>query len=189
MIFDIEVIEEINNGPVYLRKVSKSDAKFFYNSLNESNLINYLSLGPLNSVDEAKRLLSNYIKYWGSYAQYNYVIELREDDITKIGSVSLWNVNWRHNRAEIGVWIIPSYWNKGYGTRAINMIKIIGFNHLKLNRLEAHIAVENQNSFQLFKKCGFKHEGVLSQYLNFRGNYHDAQILALLRKDYFKEID
>jgi len=189
MIFDIEVIEEIDNGPLYLRKVSKSDAKFFYHSLNESNLINYLSLGPLKTVEDAKRLLSKYLKYWGSYAQYNYVIELREDNITKIGSVSLWNVNWRHNRAEIGVWIIPSYWSKGYGTTTINMIKIIGFNHLKLNRLEAHIAVENENSIQLFKKCGFKHEGVLNQYLNFRGNYHDAQILALLKKDYFNEID
>ncbi|MFX0042453.1 MAG: GNAT family N-acetyltransferase, partial [Candidatus Hodarchaeota archaeon] len=59
-------------------------------------------------------------------------------------------------------------------------IKIIAFNHLKLNRLEAHVAVDNIRSITLFKKGGFIEEGTLKQYLNFNGVYHDALILACL---------
>ena len=105
----------------------------------------------------------------------------------KIGSISLWNLNWRHNRANIGIWITPSYWNRKLGKKALALIKIIAFNHLKLNRLEAHIAIGNENSIQLFKRCGFKEEGVLKQYLNFKKTFHDAFVLACLKDDEFYE--
>lgn len=180
----IEIIEEINDGILFLRKVVKNDAPFFFASLNEENLTTYLSLGPLKSIDDSKKLVKNYLKYWEGFAQYNFIIELGEDNKSKIGSISLWNVNWRHYRAEIGVWIIPTYWNKGYGKKSLELIKIIGFNHLKLNRLEAHIAVDNLNSIHLFKNCKFSEEGILKEYLSLNGVYYDALVLALLRHDF-----
>ena len=184
MISDIEVIEEINDGTVYLRKITKNDSEFFFNNLNKTDLIIYLSLGPLKTLEEAKRLIRNYLKYWEGYAQYNYIIEIREPYISKQGSISLWNINWRHNRAEVGIWINKSNWNKGYGQKSLNLIRIVAFNHLKLNRLEAHIATDNQNSIYLFKKCGFEQEGILKKYLNFHGKYHDAVVLSFLNTNF-----
>lgn len=176
--YNAELIEEINDGDLFLRKISKHDSEFLFNSLNKKNLTTYLSLGPLATLEYSKRLIKSYLKYWDNYAQFNYIIEVKEVDKEKIGSISLWNVNWRHMRAEIGIWIVPTFWNKGYGEKSINLIKIIGFNHLKLNRLEAHIALENLRSITLFKKCDFLPEGTLKQYLKFQGKYHDAIILA-----------
>jgi len=184
MISEIEVIEEINDGIVYLRKIKKNDSEFFFNNLNKRDLITYLSLGPLNTLEESKRLVRSYIKYWERYAQFNYIIELKEPHISKLGSASLWNINWRHNRAEVGIWINKLNWNKGYGKKSLNLIKIIAFIHLKLNRLEAHIATQNQNSIHLFKKCGFEQEGILKRYLNFHGTFHDAVVLAFLKTNF-----
>ncbi|MFX0082472.1 MAG: GNAT family N-acetyltransferase [Candidatus Hodarchaeota archaeon] len=181
MISEIEVIDEINDGKIYLKKITKDDAEFFFDNLSKKDLITYLSLGPLNTLEESKRLVRRYIKYWEQYAQYNYIIELKEPPTSRIGSISLWNINWRHNRAEVGIWINRLNWNKGYGKKALNLIKIIAFNHLKLNRLEAHIAIDNQKSINLFEKCGFKREGILEGYLNFHGMYHDAIVLACLK--------
>jgi len=108
---------------------------------------------------------------------------MQEVSKEKIGSISLWNINWQHLRAQIGIWIIPSYWGKGFGEKSINLIKNIAFNHLKINRLEAYIAKENIKSLVLFEKCGFKEEGKLKQYLNLQGKYHDAVIVACLRNE------
>jgi len=48
----IEVIDEINEGNLFLRKVSKDDISFFYNSLkNNKEMTNFLSLGPLRSFE------------------------------------------------------------------------------------------------------------------------------------------
>lgn len=45
---NIEIIDEINEGNLFLRKVSKDDISFFYNSLTNKEMTNFLSLGPLN---------------------------------------------------------------------------------------------------------------------------------------------
>jgi len=187
MVRNSDIIEEINDGNLFLRKISKDDVDFFFKSLNEINLTTYLSLGPLKSIEHSKGLIKNYLRYWDKFLQFNYIIELRNVDLNKIGSISLWNVNWQHQRTQIGVWLIPSFWGKGLGEKSLNLIKKIAFNHLKMNRLEAYIALENKRSVSLFEKCGFNKEGMLKQYLKFEGKYHDAIILALLRRDFSKQ--
>lgn len=179
---DIEIIEEINDGNLFLRKVSKDDVSFFYQSLKEKEMINYLSLGPLRSFDHSKRLVKNYLKSWEKWLQFNYVIELRDNStIKRIGSVSLWNVNWLHKRSGVGIWILPNYWGQGIGKRVIELIKKVAFYHLKLNRIEAQIAFENDKSIKMFKKCGFKEEGLLKKYLNIEGKFHDAYMLGCFK--------
>jgi len=179
---DIELIEEINDGNLFLRKVSKDDVSFFYQSLKEKEMTNYLSLGPLRSFDHSKRLVRNYLKSWDKYLQFNYVIELR-DSLTRkrIGSVSLWNVNWLHKRSGVGIWILPNYWGQGIGKRVIELIKKVAFYHLNLNRIEAQIAIENDNSLKMFEKAGFKEEGLLNKYLNIEGKFHDVYTLACFK--------
>jgi RimJ/RimL family protein N-acetyltransferase len=179
---DFELIEEINDGNLHLRKVSKDDVSFFYRSLQEKEMTNYLSLGPLRSLEHSKRLIKNYLKSWNKYLQFNYVIELRENRTsTKIGSVSLWAINWYHQRSGVGIWILPKYWEHGFGSKTIVLIKNIAFNHLNLNRLEAHIAKQNEKSIKMFKKCDFMEEGVLKNYLRIDAKFQDAVILACYR--------
>ena len=183
MLHDIELIEEINDNNIYIRKISKDDTSFFYESLKIKDITNYLSLGPLQSLDHAKRIIKNYLKYWESYLQFNYIIELREGSKPlRIGSVSLWNISWQHKRAEVGVWLIPNYWERGIGKKTLTLIKTIAFVYLKLHRIQAHIAVENTRSISTFKKSGFIEEGKLKEYLNMNGKFYDAILLACLKK-------
>ena len=179
-----KIIEEISDdySKLFLRKISTSDAKFFYESLTEISVSRYLSLGPLESLDHAKKIIKSYLKSWDQTLQFNYVIEHRNKDEKKIGSISIWGISWLHRRAEIGIWINSKYWNQGIGEKAINLIKIIAYQYLNLNRLEAHIVIDNIKSINLFKRCGFETEGLLKQYLNFKGTYYDANVLACIRK-------
>jgi RimJ/RimL family protein N-acetyltransferase len=183
MIRDSKSVEEINVGNLFLRKISKQDAKFIFTCLNNKELTSYLSLGPLKTFENAKRLIKDYLRYWDNFIQFNYIIELRGDKRESIGSISLWNINWKHRRAQIGIWLIPTFWHKGLGEKSLTLIKNVGFYHLKINRLEAYIAVDNKRSISLFKKCGFIEEGTLNQYLNFYGNFHDAVILSCLKNE------
>jgi len=182
-----EIIEEINDQKLFLRKISLGDSEFFFTSLKEEAVSKFLSLGPLTSKEHSKKLLKNYLKYWDKNTQFNYIIEIREDkniedNIKKIGSISIWNISWLHKRGEVGIWVVPKYWHQGMAKKAIKLIRIIAFNHLKMNRLEAHIAINNKTSINLFKNSGYIEEGVLKQYLNLRGTFTDAIILAILKK-------
>jgi ribosomal-protein-alanine N-acetyltransferase len=142
-----------------------------------------LSLGPLKTIERSKRLIKGYLKSWVKHLQFNYIIELRENKIIKkIGSVSIWNISWYHRRADIGIWILPDFWNKGIGKRALTLIKNISFFHLNLHRIEAHIAVDNKRSINLFKNCQFVEESILSEYLYINGRYSNAVLLACLHR-------
>ena len=178
----LDIVEEIEDSNIILKKVSLPDAKFFFESLQEPTITKYLSLGPLDDLDHSKKLIKNYLRYWDTYLQYNFVILMKDTNTDKkrVGSISLWNINWLHKRAEIGIWININYWNQGFGTRAINLIKNVGFFHLKLKRIEAHVAIVNERSIMIFKTCGFKEEGTLRQYLNFKGTFYDAIVLGCL---------
>ena len=181
-----EIIEEINDGKVFLTKISVKDRDFVFNSLKDETVSKYLSLGPLVSREHSQKLINNYLTYWDKQIQFNYIIEIRDNnksnEIKKVGSINLWNISWLHKRAEIGIWLNSKYWNQGIAKRALSLIINIGFYHLNLHRLEAHIAVENIPSINLFKKCGFIQEGILKDYLFLRGVYNDAVILSLINK-------
>ncbi|MBD3339471.1 MAG: GNAT family N-acetyltransferase [Candidatus Lokiarchaeota archaeon] len=182
---NIEIVEEITDGKVFLRKISEEDAKFLYKSLKKE-VTKHLSINPLSSIEYSKKLIKRYEKYWDKKLQFNYVIELRqnnnkEKDVKKLGSISIWNLSWRHFRGEIGIWLNSRYWKQGYAKRALNLIKLIALHHLNLNRIEAHIAVKNKRSINLFIKCGFSQEGRLKSYLYLDGEFQDAVLLSLLR--------
>jgi len=177
-----EIIEELDDNILHLRKIGKEDVKFLYESLAHAQITNYLSLGALRSLEHARRVIRNYMKSWDNLLQFNYVIELKDSKLEKkIGAVNLWNISWLHRRAEIGIWLLPKYWNLGFGKKSVNLIKIIGFNHLKFNRIEAHVAIKNVNSIKMFKSCNFEEEGILRQYLNLNGIYQDAMVLGCIR--------
>ena len=181
MLNAIDIIDEINEGNIYLRKLSKNDATFFYRSLKERDITGHLSLGPLKSLDYTRRLIKSYLKSWNQYQQFNYIIEIQQNkQCEKIGSVSLWNISWRHRRASIGIWLLPSHWEKGIGKRVLKLMISIAFIHLKLHRLEAYVAVENTRSINLFSGSNFKNEGRLTEFLNFEGKFQDAFIFAYI---------
>lgn len=180
-----EIIEEIDDGKVYLRKISHKDAQFLYDSLQHEDITQYMSLTSLPSVDHAKNLIKHHQKYWDKYQQFNYTIKIRDRTTFRpIGSTSLWNLDWKNNRAEVGIWVIPSLWGEGYGTRALNLAKIISFMHLKLNRLSAHIVTKNKRSLKLFLKSGFEKEGRLKQYLNINETYFNVFVVAALHEEF-----
>ena len=115
MLNEKDIVEEINDQYLFMRKVSKEDAEFLFDSLKQKSINQYLSLGPLSSLEHSKRLIEKYLRSWKKLRQFNYIIEIKEGNPRKkVGAISLWNLNWLHRRAEIGVWLTSSdYFNKG----------------------------------------------------------------------------
>ena len=78
MVEHSEIIEEINDGTLFLRKISKDDGNFVFKSLNDKNLTTYLSLGPLKTLEHSKRLIKGYLRYWDNRIQFNYSSNFKE---------------------------------------------------------------------------------------------------------------
>ncbi|WP_089744453.1 GNAT family N-acetyltransferase [Gracilibacillus ureilyticus] len=55
---------------------------------------------------------------------------------------------------------------------------------MKLNRINAYVALENIQSIKLLKKLGFKNEGVFRDKHYFRGKYYDHYSFSLLKREW-----
>jgi len=87
------------------------------------------------------------------------------------------------NSAEIGYWITPSRWNRGYCTEAVKRLLVFGFQEMGLERICALHFPENPGSGQVLEKAGMVREGVLRGYLKKDGVRRDAVLWGILRND------
>lgn len=106
-----------------------------------------------------------------------------KDEETPIGAVAL-GINTTNHWAELGYWIGKPYWNKGYCTEAVRAVIAMGFQELKLNRIQARHLTHNPASGRVMQKCGMALEGTLRQIVFRFDAYHDLAMYSVLREEY-----
>lgn len=81
---------------------------------------------------------------------------------------------------------MPAYWNKGYATEVVKRMIAFGFNELKLHRIQAGVATENERSIRVLEKSGMTREGLRRKVLPIRGQWKDNYHYAILEDDPFE---
>lgn len=77
-------------------------------------------------------------------------------------------------------------WGKGYASEALNAMLGHCFCKLKMYRVGAEIYSFNRRSIGLFKRAGFRREGIIRQALLREGVFVDEQIFGLLRAEWLQ---
>ncbi|MBP9186649.1 MAG: GNAT family N-acetyltransferase [Bacteroidia bacterium] len=73
---------------------------------------------------------------------------------------------------------------KGVISEALLEVLKYGFNEMKLIRIEAFVALENEASIATLKKFGFKQEGVFRKHYHYQGENTDSIAYGLLKEEY-----
>jgi ribosomal-protein-alanine N-acetyltransferase len=91
-----------------------------------------------------------------------------------IGQITLGGVIYGALRGgHIGYWIDEEFANRGYTTRAIEILTRFGFDQLGLHRIEINIRPENAPSRRVAEKAGYLLEGTRARYLHIDGRWRD----------------
>ncbi len=75
--------------------------------------------------------------------------------------------------AHIGYWIDRNFANRGYTTKAVEMLTQYAFDELKLHRVEINLRPENASSRRVAEKAGYIFEGERPRYLHIDGQWRD----------------
>ncbi len=62
-----------------------------------------------------------------------------------------------------------------------------GFSNMKLNRINAYVALENKKSSNTLESLGFVNEGIYRDKHLYKGKYYDHYSFSLLKKDWNRE--
>ena len=96
-----------------------------------------------------------------------------------IGSIGL-HIHVDGRVATFGILIgDKNYWGKGYGFAATKLLMQYALSDLKLHKVELGVFAFNARGIALYKKIGFKIEGVRKEHLFYQGKYHDEILMGL----------
>ena len=87
----------------------------------------------------------------------------------------------RHQSGELGYWIGPADWGKGFATEAVVEMIRFGFEDLGLHRIHAAHFTRNPASGRVMAKAGMKVEGINRGLYKKNGVFEDAARYAAVR--------
>lgn len=108
----------------------------------------------------------------------------RTADMMLLGGLTLGNVRrGAAQSASLGYWMGENFAGQGIMGHSVAAVCRLGFNKLRLERIEAACLEENAASTRLLEKAGFQREGLARSYLNIAGRRRDHLLFALLSSD------
>ena len=76
-----------------------------------------------------------------------------------VGFIGLHNIDQENGHAEIGYFLSPEYWGRGYATEAVSLISQYAFEWLNLRKVYARVYAPNEASRRVLEKNGFQLAG------------------------------
>lgn len=105
-------------------------------------------------------------------------------DGRKLGHIFCFKVDPFRKVYEVGYNIFqPADRRQGVMSEALRIFSAYLFEVRSIPRLQVMVAVGNAASRRIAEKCGFRHEGVLREYIFMRGKHCDCDLLSLLRSE------
>ncbi len=97
------------------------------------------------------------------------------------GALDIKNIHPIRRSAEISINLTSDARDKGIGRRALSEAVEFCWRELNLNRIYMHAMSSNKRAIRAYMAVGFEIEGTLRSHAYFNGQYHDFEIMGLLR--------
>ena len=95
---------------------------------------------------------------------------------TSVGFIDLTNFSPRHQRAEVGICLLPEYQQKRIGTEALRLMEDYAAQMLHIHQLYAYINPANEISTRLFSSAGYRLVGTLRDWVKTPTGYAPIDI-------------
>lgn len=179
----IPPLPEVETERLLLRALRESDADALFAMFSDWEVMRYWSRGPWTDRGEALEHIARMNQGRANVEYYPWAIATQGDDAL-IGTMSLFDIQREHGRAQVGYSLLPSQQGKGYATEALRAALHVAFEALGLQRIEIDIDPANVTSRRLVERCGAKLEGHFRRRWFVHGQWADSVMYGLLREDF-----
>ena len=175
---------KLESDRLQLHEISWDDLDQLHQLHSIPEVDEYNTLGIPSSVEETKKIMGREIEAQMNVerSSYTWKIELK-DGGHFIGLAGITLSNDKFRLGEIYYKLDPQFWGKGYATEVAKKLISTGFDELGLHKVEAGVAVGNEQSIRVLEKAGMKREGLRRKILPIRGEWVDNYHYAIVEND------
>ena len=175
----------LENSRIKLRALEPSDVELLYLWENDTDLWQVSdTLSPF-SRDILQQYINSAHKDIYEQKQLRLAIDVKDADIYHtIGLIDLFDIDFMHRRAGIGILIYATEdRKKGYASDALKLLIAYCFGLLGLHQLYCHIPEDNVASISFFKHMEFECAGTLKEWRKAPNGWKDMQLMQLINKN------
>ena len=99
-----------------------------------------------------------------------------------IGQGGIHQISWENKLGRVSIMIARKHWGKGYGQEILKRLINHAFKELGLHKIWLMHWKENKKAEHIYKKLGFKKEGILKDEYYWQGQYHDMVRMAIINE-------
>ena len=167
--------DSIKTPRLLLRPIVASDLHHIYRGLSHPLVIKHYGVN-YDSLEATQEQMT-----WYEAPQQCWWAICSPDNQEFYGAGGLNDLSKEHQKAEIGLWLLPEYWGKGIMTEVMPLICDYGFEHLGLHRIEGFVESDNYNCQRAMAKLDFEYEGSMRDCEIKNGRYVSIEIYAKIR--------
>ena len=166
---------------IQLRKIEDQDIENVYKGLSHPSVIQYYGVS-FHSLEATKEQMDWYKALEDEQkGQWWAVCSLDGTEFYGAGGLNDWDHE--HHKAEIGFWLLPDYWGKGYMSEAMPLICQHAFSEMGINRIEGFVENSNENCKRAMAKLNFVLEGTMRNWECKNGVFIDIDVYSQLKSD------
>ena len=140
-----------------LVQVTSNDQSFIFEGLSHPDVIPFYGV-RFQSYEETAAQMQWYRQMEEEGTGLTWKMIEKETGLS-CGVISVYYFKPEHAKAEIGFWLLPQFWNRGYALEALNVILHYWKEQRNLHRMEGFVEEGNTASAKLLEKAGFSLEG------------------------------
>lgn len=144
----------IETKRLILIRMSYDHIKDLYKMRSDPAMNLYVDVKPDETTSDTKCYIDMMNKGVDENKWIIWAVEYRKTK-SIIGTISIWNIDNKNEKGELGYGIIPEYQRKGLMQEALLSILKYGFNIMNLKKLEAYTEKDNVHSIKLLESCNF----------------------------------
>ena len=162
-----------------IRLIEPKDLENVRKLHNDSETLKWLSDTHIVSQDEQ---ILWFQKIQSSSHIRRYVVELLESK-ELVGVFRLDNIDVENKSAYVGLDIAVDYRRRGFALETYSAMNLYLFDNFKFNRLSLTTLANNYAAISLYKKLGYRKEGVMREAFYKNGKFIDGFFYSMLRSD------
>ncbi len=178
-------INKLDGDNIFLSLSKKEDLYLYNDWLNDSEI--NLTFGRSHIIFNEEQQAKYIEDYNNSNDKFFFVIVKKgktQKDETPIGIGLLYDVDFPHGKATLGLLLDKSFQSNGYGKESTNLLLEFAFNILNLNNVMLYAIDFNDKAIAIYENMGFKPIGRRREAYPINNKVYDEVYMDILKKEF-----